>query len=499
MLDPKPRAAAPGLPLSVSASIGPMNELATYNTLMTLFNVVNCLFACAFGACLGSLINVLAYRMPLGLNVVSPPSRCPNCETKLTWRENIPIFGWLALGGKCRFCRTPISAEYPIVETIVAALFGLIFLKVYSEGPFLGLPIQALSPSWGQGSFPATWPTLLAILTLVSCLVAITLIDARTFFIPLSLTWIPAAAAFVLNGVQLVLVDAVASYHKPHFASGWDWSIATPSKFGWPSIGAAIGGGVGLLLSNVLLACGVFKRSYHDYDAWLAEREAALGPGASLSAADPHLWLEYPHARREAIREVCFLTPAIGLAYWGSKLAARWAGPWRVDLFSGYAESYHQAPLWLTVLCGVLLGYLVGGGAVWFFRIVGTLVKGQDAMGMGDVHMMAAVGACFGWPIAVLGFFAAAFVGVFWNFRRVLKLWRIGPLTQRISGHRRQLGVLLKHGQVGTIIRLLSGSPQQMPFGPYLAIGTMLVWYFQPLVERLLGPIFRTGERFTLP
>ena len=51
------------------------------------------LFVTAVGACIGSLINVLVYRIPLGLDVVRPTSRCPQCDHKLTWRENIPIFG----------------------------------------------------------------------------------------------------------------------------------------------------------------------------------------------------------------------------------------------------------------------------------------------------------------------------------------------------------------------------------------------------------------------
>ncbi|MEO0630377.1 MAG: prepilin peptidase, partial [Planctomycetota bacterium] len=65
-------------------------------------NWVPVLFVFAFGACVGSLINVLVYRLPLGLPVVVPSSRCPACATKLTWRENVPIFGWLLLGGRCR-------------------------------------------------------------------------------------------------------------------------------------------------------------------------------------------------------------------------------------------------------------------------------------------------------------------------------------------------------------------------------------------------------------
>ncbi|NLX25648.1 MAG: prepilin peptidase [Lentisphaerae bacterium] len=82
-----------------------------------------------FGACWGSFLNVCIYRIPAELSVVKPRSRCPKCMTNLTWRDNIPILGWLLLGGKCRYCKAPISPRYPIVELITALLFTAIWLR----------------------------------------------------------------------------------------------------------------------------------------------------------------------------------------------------------------------------------------------------------------------------------------------------------------------------------------------------------------------------------
>lgn len=82
-----------------------------------------------FGACWGSFLNVCIYRIPAELSVIKPRSRCPKCMTNLSWRDNIPIFGWLALGGKCRYCEAPISPRYPIIETITAVLFMWVWLK----------------------------------------------------------------------------------------------------------------------------------------------------------------------------------------------------------------------------------------------------------------------------------------------------------------------------------------------------------------------------------
>ncbi|MDO9079255.1 MAG: prepilin peptidase, partial [Desulfuromonadales bacterium] len=60
------------------------------------------------GACIGSFLNVCIYRIPARLSIVSPPSRCPKCETKIRWWQNIPIVSWLFLRGKCVTCKEKI-------------------------------------------------------------------------------------------------------------------------------------------------------------------------------------------------------------------------------------------------------------------------------------------------------------------------------------------------------------------------------------------------------
>lgn len=82
-----------------------------------------------FGACWGSFLNVCIYRIPAELSVIKPRSRCPKCKTNLAWKDNIPIFGWIVLGGKCRYCKAPISPRYPSIELLTAVLFTLVWLK----------------------------------------------------------------------------------------------------------------------------------------------------------------------------------------------------------------------------------------------------------------------------------------------------------------------------------------------------------------------------------
>jgi leader peptidase (prepilin peptidase) / N-methyltransferase len=87
-----------------------------------------------FGGIIGSFLNVCIYRVPIGKSVVSPPSSCPACGRRLSWYENIPVVSYLALGGRCRGCRTGISARYPIVEATTAFFFAAAY---WHYGPSL--------------------------------------------------------------------------------------------------------------------------------------------------------------------------------------------------------------------------------------------------------------------------------------------------------------------------------------------------------------------------
>ncbi|RYG65619.1 prepilin peptidase, partial [bacterium] len=101
----------------------------------------------ALGACVGSFLNVVVYRLPrvvipagatlateawLTLRGLStPPSHCPRCNTQLRWKDNIPVFGWLLLGGRCRYCREPISARYPTIEFVTGLLFAGTYVLMF--------------------------------------------------------------------------------------------------------------------------------------------------------------------------------------------------------------------------------------------------------------------------------------------------------------------------------------------------------------------------------
>ena len=426
------------------------------------------------GACLGSLVNVLVYRIPRGLNFITPTSRCPSCQTKLTWRENVPIVGWLFLRGKCRFCRSPISPEYPIVETIVATLFAATYLTCYASGAgFMGKPFLALQPAWGMAGIVYTWPTLLILFVLFACIVAMTIIDARTFTIPAVLTNVP----LVFGAATHILHAAFVQWKwngLPKDRDDWIWTIATPGPHGWPWIGAALGAAAGLGIALVLMKLAIFKRPAEAQMRWEEAEYAKLAAQARAEGKDPEAdqgenpaWMnmQYPHIRTDALRELLFLSPVVVGGLLGSVAAARFAGPAIFDQLTGEVTYTKPAPLVLCVLAGVILGYLVGGGVVWAIRIFGNLAFNKDSMGLGDVHMMAAVGACLGWTNPALALFAAAYLGLLWWV--VMRVWK---------------GRASKH----------------LPFGPFLACGSILLFFARPLIEKLIGMVL-AGHSVTLP
>jgi leader peptidase (prepilin peptidase)/N-methyltransferase len=143
------------------------------------------MLAAVLGAVFGSFLNVVAYRLPRGESLSRPRSRCPGCLTQIRAYDNVPVLSWLALRGRCRTCRAPISARYPLVEAATGALCALVVLaKGPDEDALLGL-------------------------ALVLLLVPVTLIDLDHRIIPNRLILIGAilAPALVLLTAPDVLVE----------------------------------------------------------------------------------------------------------------------------------------------------------------------------------------------------------------------------------------------------------------------------------------------------
>ena len=88
------------------------------------------------GGAVGSFLNVVVYRLPAGLSILwRPGSHCPHCKHAIRGYDNVPVLAWLWLRGRCRDCGRPISARYPLVEAMTAALFLLLLIvEVFHEG-----------------------------------------------------------------------------------------------------------------------------------------------------------------------------------------------------------------------------------------------------------------------------------------------------------------------------------------------------------------------------
>lgn len=133
------------------------------------------LIAVILGAAVGSFLNVVVYRLPAGLSLVHPPSRCPHCLHRLAPYDNVPVLGWLWLRGRCRYCGAPIAARYPLVEASTGLLFGAIALRIGAAEP-----VQVFS-LWGFSLILGGW-------IFVSWLLALALIDWDTLTLPNQLT-----------------------------------------------------------------------------------------------------------------------------------------------------------------------------------------------------------------------------------------------------------------------------------------------------------------------
>jgi leader peptidase (prepilin peptidase)/N-methyltransferase len=178
--------------------------------------IVIVILAGVYGSLLGSFLNVCVYRLPREQSVILPRSRCPRCGTPVAWYDNLPVLSWLALRGRCRACREPISVQYPIVELAIGLTWAL---AVWS----FGVGVAALS----AGLF-------------VTLMIGILLTDARHMVIPdeFSLGGLGAglALAAIPGGMPLrsAAIGAALGF-------GLLWLVGTVGK--WWAGRDAMGGG----------------------------------------------------------------------------------------------------------------------------------------------------------------------------------------------------------------------------------------------------------------
>ncbi len=421
------------------------------------------LFLFALGACVGSFLNVVVWRLPRVMPVEGeslgqslwrslraltfPGSHCPRCLHPLAWHDNIPVFGWIMLRGRCRYCQAPIAMRYPIVETVTGLLFVFYYvaLFIWQTGPCA--PFPAPASGYSARLAPTTalfiardWPIYLMYMVLVSGLLAASLIDAELFIIPTDIPWFLALVGIIghalidaPNRPGALSLSPLPAYAPP----GWiDYGPATATL--------AFGAALGLIFSIAALLIGWMPASSIESDLVL-EVDRQRDPHASGAVDNPPR-PEPAHLRRQMFIEFLFLLPPILLA--GFSLAIYLAFPSAHPTWHALIERP-----WISGLLGAVNGAMIGGLMVWITRILGTLGFGRLAMGLGDVHLMFGVGAILGAAAVTYAFFLAPFCGL------AVAVWMI------FTGKRREL-----------------------PYGPYLSIASAVVLILQCPISNYLAP-----------
>jgi len=365
------------------------------------------------GACVGSFVNVLVHRVPRDKSIVYPGSSCPACGKPIAWFDNIPLLSWLILKGRCRNCLESISSRYPIIELISAAMFCFLFLAYFHWHLRAGFVDLATD-----------WPTFVVHLALLTFLLACSAIDVEYYMIPLLLMWIPTGLGLGFHAI----------YNDP---------LVAPT--GPQATAAAVGTLMGLALAVGLLKLKLLPQSYNLKSQTMEEAQKEM-------AGMNH--------RIEMLKELAFLFfPLAGAS-------AAYMITTRVEAIRAPWEAFSAVPF-VGRIGASLMGYLAGGAIVWGVRILATLAFGREAMGLGDVHFMGAVGAVLGWVSPLIAFFLAPFFGLFC-----------------------------------AAITLLSRKGREVPYGPSLAAAsllTMLIYdnvvaYLQPGLEGVLFLFFGVGQ-----
>jgi leader peptidase (prepilin peptidase)/N-methyltransferase len=394
-------------------------------------SVIWIVFLAVFGACVGSFLNVVIYRLPRGQSIVFPGSHCPTCGRAIRWHDNIPLVSWLVLRCRCRWCRKPISPRYFLIEAATAVLLAGLYAWYF-----------LLHLRRGAGDFALAWPMYVAHAALLCGLLAAAVVDIEHWIVPLEVCW-------TVSGVGLLCSAASPHSFMPRVS---------------PAAGAmALAAAAGLVLAMLMVRYGLIRRSFIDAQEKPLPAEAPGHGSVSKPRAgqpsskrkpvlEPYSKAHGVNPRLEVLREVLFLAPSLVLAGLAYLLVARVEAVG--DVWRRIAgEGAGAVAVHFRALLASLFGYLLGGLWIWGARIVGTLAFGKEAMGMGDVHLMAAVGAVTGWIVPSVAFFVAPFMGLLW-----------------------------------ALYLLASRNQRQLPYGPWLAAGTLVVMLFYDRFREFLAP-----------
>ena len=311
------------------------------------------------GACIGSFLNVVIYRVPLGMSVNQPKrSFCPACKQPIPMWLNVPLVSWLWLRGKCAECGAPIAFRYFGVELLTAVLFAVAWHVFGPQVP------QVVVFLW----------------VLMALLVAITFIDAEHLIIPSGLTWAGSVAGLAACAVWP---------HLPVLAGAADGGWLTGlghGAVGW------VTGFVGLWLVVELgkMAFGKKALKFDHPVAWhLKEPEGDQDPMCFVIDGEEIAWWDIFCRKTDRLMVEATDILVDGESVGGGKLVIR---EMEIELPDGTTR--HLAKM-----------QSLAGSAT-------AAIIPREAMGIGDVHLLGMLGAFLGWSGVLFSLFAASLLAL---------------------------------------------------------------------------------------
>jgi leader peptidase (prepilin peptidase)/N-methyltransferase len=439
-------------------------------------------FAFVIGACVGSFLNVVIYRVPKGESVVTPGSHC-GCGQPIKWHDNIPILSWLALRGRARCCGRPFSFRYPFVELLT----GLLFVACW----FRFSPADAFSPE-----------LVLCGWIFIGCLVAATFIDLDHFIIPdvftigLALVGLVLSAAVpALHGhiagtaMENALQGALTSLQGILVGSGlvlWTALIAEAilrkeaMGFGDVKFVGAIGAFCGWKGAVIAMFGGACVGTVWITLAWIWQKTAGKHSLISPPVENPPAPAP-AEAPIEHHEHLSFATLAAGLA----GVAASFVLP---SLHGQQTEFFLVDSL--RAGTAATIGLLVGSAVILWIALLLPFLFRQESLAFSAIRFAGAVGAFAHWRLGWLGVVkgaavAAAATAIFWSASKAYAALRKTPPEPTPAD---------PPTETTEVAPAQLGFGVHVPFGPMLAIAGAL--YFLCFREWIDAWFAQVGELF---
>jgi leader peptidase (prepilin peptidase)/N-methyltransferase len=300
------------------------------------------------GLIVGSFLNVVIYRLPLGLSTVTPPSHCPKCGTRIKLRHNLPVLSWLLLRGRCAYCAAEIPPRYLLVEAFTGVTFLATWLHFGREQPLMAL----------------------AICILLAGFIAATAIDLEHYIIPDQITVGGIFAGFLFCAVAPALPGATTAVEGMKLSA----------------LGAVVGGG---------LVYGVLRFG----KLMFGKQRVNIASGAKITFSEEAIHLpdgdlfydEVFYRRADTVVLEARRLELSDRCYWNQpvRLALKQEPPLLQIGDERFDAS--QEP--------------------WMSAETDKVTLPREAMGFGDVKFMAGIGAFLGWQATIFSLFASAVLG----------------------------------------------------------------------------------------